>query len=357
MYIARSNPTDLTGTAKYFEIQLKWNAPYIPGKKYNIYLKRPWDDEFEKVTEVSGTSYTLSKLKSDTAYRIYITSVDAAGTESLPSEQIELTTLNQQPNAPDKLIRQTIEDKDPAKSGVLLSWNQSNDPDGQVVEYRIFKKPSGGELLKLGIAKKTEFFIADTDMADADYIMVKAVDNNGVESDESISRDKTIFGGNEICIRIKPLFVYPFGTMGKVYGAGVGTGFGLFANNYLFKHSQFGIETGYIYWSGKRDTIKRMDMIPLQLSVGYHFIATSMLSITPSIGAGYVFMSTSYTDAAFQKKSKTGYEPLFTASLSAEYLLTPRLYIFAGGDYNAIYETSGLKSFASAHIGAGYQLF
>ena len=127
MFIARSNPTDLVGTATHHEISLKWSAPYIPGKKYQVYLKAPNEKEFSKLTQVSGTSYTLSKLKSNSTFRIYITSIDGEGVESLPSEQIEVTTLNIPPSEPGNILKELISNIDPKKAGIRLSWDASQD--------------------------------------------------------------------------------------------------------------------------------------------------------------------------------------------------------------------------------------
>jgi hypothetical protein len=358
MYIARSNPTDLVGTANRYEIQLKWNAPYIPGKKYFIYLKKSGDADFIKADEVAGTKHILAKLMSSTTYRIYITSIDGAGIESLPSEQIEVTTLNNPPTAPGEIRKEKMESIDPGKSGINVSWNPSTDSDGEIAEYRIFKIPNNGDDVRLATTEKTELFISDTDLTDSYRIRIVAVDNKGAESESAVLATRMAFiGGKTPFIRIRPLFVYPFGKMGKIYGAGFGSGIGVFASDFIFQNSQIGIETGYIYWTGRKSDFKYMNMIPFQLSFGYHFFATEHLLFTPSISAGMVYMSTRYKNAAFVMTTKDAIEPIAAISLSCEYLLTSQLYLFAGGDYSVIYEKSGMQSFAGAHIGAGYKLF
>jgi hypothetical protein len=154
MFIARSNPTDLIGAATQHEITLKWSAPYIPGKKYRVYIKGPKETEFAKPIEISGTSYTISKLKSNSAFRVYITSVDGEGIESLPSEHIEVTTLNIPPTAPGEIQKETVENSDPTKAGLNMKWAPSIDADGEIVEYRVYKDTTEGTELKLGTTKK-----------------------------------------------------------------------------------------------------------------------------------------------------------------------------------------------------------
>jgi hypothetical protein len=186
---------------------------------------------------------------------------------------------------------------------------------------------------------------------------VTAVDSMGTESDDTQCFLGSTLSDKGIFIRARPVFAYPLGDMGKLYGKGFGAGVGLFANSYFIKNCQIGIEAGFIRWAGKDKNIKSMNMIPIQGSLGYRFFASDQLSFTPSLGAGIAYMSTSYTDAAFQNTTKTGIEPIISLSLSVEYTLSSRLYIFGGGDYSAIYEKSGSKNFAGVHLGAGIKLF
>jgi hypothetical protein len=93
LFVARSNPTDVSAKADYTSISVKWAAPYVPGKKYRVYIRAPKQPEFRMVSEVSGLSKTIRELAEGIDYRIYVTAVDAKGVESLPSEQIQVTTL------------------------------------------------------------------------------------------------------------------------------------------------------------------------------------------------------------------------------------------------------------------------
>lgn len=92
MFIARSNPTDLSWKVVKSGISLKWNPPFVPGEKYRVYLKTNSDKDFALTTETSRLNYTIRAVKSNTKYYIYVTSMDAHGIESLPSELITVST-------------------------------------------------------------------------------------------------------------------------------------------------------------------------------------------------------------------------------------------------------------------------
>jgi len=100
LFMARGNPSGLQGEPETDMIDLKWFPPYNPVKKYYLYLKSPADAKFVKIDESRGTSYTLKKLKCNTKYMAYVTAIDQAGDESLPSNEFTFNTLNIKPDRP-----------------------------------------------------------------------------------------------------------------------------------------------------------------------------------------------------------------------------------------------------------------
>src|SRR5262249_48568969 len=80
----------LAGTGQSFNVQLSWNAPSSPNDPvtgYRVYRALAGASSYSLVNSVlnSQTSYVDSSVKSDTSYQYYVTSVDAAGAESVPS--------------------------------------------------------------------------------------------------------------------------------------------------------------------------------------------------------------------------------------------------------------------------------
>jgi hypothetical protein len=380
MFIARSNPTDLIGTAGKNDINIQWNPPFIPGKKYRIYRKTTKEATFTMIAEVEKNRYTIKELKGNTKYTIYVTSLDADGIESLPSDQITLLTLNTPPYAPKEIHIDNINSTNLLRSDIRLTWVASEDIDGFIAEYRISKITPTGDFIQIGTSKLPSYVLKNSDINEKNMIRIIAVDNAGAESDATIfsfSRDKAIetvektennktatnrsksslLSEKSICITTQPGYFYPFSKMGKIYKIGYGPEIGLYANNYLFKNTQLGFITGFLWWTGKTESIKHMIMIPIEATAGYRFTINDALSVTPSLGFGGIYMSTEYTNAAFMTTTKNGFESTVRALVSAEYVQSPSLYFFGGFNYTAIYEKSGIQSFASMHLGAGYRLF
>lgn len=87
-------PSGLSSTAKTNStISLKWTAgtDNVGIKEYRIY------QDIRKLQPVlkgtaTGTNFTISGLKSSTSYTFYVTALDAAGNESLPSQVINVKT-------------------------------------------------------------------------------------------------------------------------------------------------------------------------------------------------------------------------------------------------------------------------
>jgi hypothetical protein len=150
LFMARGNPTGLEGEADYFRINLTWFAPYNIVKKYRIYIKEPDANDFRLADESGKKSTTLKDLKSNTRYTLYVTAIDDSGDESLPSNQLTLTTKNLPPNEPEINPLQQLPSGD-----IKISWKESVDPDGKLVGYRVYRKLAG-KTEQLAEVKKNE---------------------------------------------------------------------------------------------------------------------------------------------------------------------------------------------------------
>jgi hypothetical protein len=87
----------LSGTGITAAVQLTWNPPSDtadPAVGYKIYRATGTSSTYSLLNSSidTQTSYTDSTIKGATTYQYYVTSVDAAGIESAPSNTTSVTT-------------------------------------------------------------------------------------------------------------------------------------------------------------------------------------------------------------------------------------------------------------------------
>ncbi len=138
LFIARRNPAGLEGEAETDRIRLKWMPPYNQVKTYRLYIKGPGDTEFRKAAETSRKEYRLEDLKSNTRYSLHVTAVATEGDESLPSNEIVLTTKNIPPNTPRIFPFHRTRASDDTFTTAKIQWAPATDPDGTVEKYRVY---------------------------------------------------------------------------------------------------------------------------------------------------------------------------------------------------------------------------
>jgi fibronectin type 3 domain-containing protein len=95
---ASANPTatvSLTGTGISHRVDLSWVAPSgssDPIAGYNVYRAAGGTSSFALVTSMDyQTAFTDSSVQSGQSYNYYVTRVDSAGAESVPSNQTTVT--------------------------------------------------------------------------------------------------------------------------------------------------------------------------------------------------------------------------------------------------------------------------
>jgi len=343
LFIAEKNPSGLKGVAETDRVSLTWLPPYDSVKHYNVYYSSGKNEKYKLADSVWGKSYTLSKLVSNKTYYIIVTSVDSDGYESSPSNELKINTKNYPPEKPE-----IISMKNNTSGGNDFKWNEASDSDGKVEKYRLY-----GVLNKqkevISEIKKTEY--SSKKEINYDRIAVVAVDNGGDESGYSD------FYRKSLDITIRPIGASSLGKMKDLFSYGFGASLDLSACGYLFNGSLVSINTGYIKWIGTGDSIDKMNMIPSVLSLGYKYYIKDDLSISALLGAGAVYMNTSFTNAAFETVTKSTVESMYTLRILLNYDLTESFYISGGGSYYSIYEESGMKSFAAVQISIGYRIF
>ena len=184
LFLVRSNPTDLEAKADKRYIALKWSPPFVAPKSYKIYAKSAADREFRTVGTTGSTSYRITGLRSNTPFRIYVTAVDREDKETLPSDEIGVTTLNAPPDAPGGVSLKCQADRISGKLIAVLSWNASADIDGTVTGYRIYRNIESG-YGRLAESKTTGYTAAGLNPDLNHRFLVRAVDDRGDESSDS----------------------------------------------------------------------------------------------------------------------------------------------------------------------------
>lgn len=353
LFIARGNPSGLEGEARTDSIALKWFPPYNPVKKYRIYIKGKDDKDFKLTAETGSKSYTLSKLKSNSKYVIYVTAIDTAGDESLPSNELTITTLNIKPDRPVKL-RYEKRDSKVIKNGKkvkvtrrFIAWPPVKDIDGTISGYNVYYKTNGKEE-KIATVKGTEYEIPE-DKSVYD-LRITAVDDRNDESPSSRIRHP-----RAVKIGVQPLYFMPLGVLSDMFAPGYGGLVYVSEKNFFMQNLEIGISGGAVMLPGAdSDKIDAMLLAPVTLDCGYHFAITEFFSVMPAMSIGYTYMQIDYT-AYNEERSKKSWEPFMRLGAMLNYEFE-YLHLSAGGNYGFIFETSGLKQFVEVCIRAGVMI-
>ena len=268
LFMARGNPTGLEGETDTHSVDLKWFPPYNPVKRYRIYKKGPEDKKFILADETGSKSITLKDLKSNTKYQLHVTAVDDAGDESIPSNELTITTKNV---APDKPVITKVELL-PA-GGYRIAWNPSTDPDGRMTGYKLYKRIDG-ENRVLAETKKTEYVISLSDLTESMFIT--AYDDLKAESELS----RIYFGHRpEIGISVSPAFIYPAGNLKDMADYGYGASLRLEMSNYFIEQLELSAELSCYTLPGKD-----LDFPEAESKINGFILAPLMLvQATPSI--------------------------------------------------------------------------
>jgi hypothetical protein len=86
----------LSGTGLPHEVSLSWEAPSnpsVPVTGFNVYRATGGSSSFQRINSstLSQTSYMDSTPQGGLSYQYYVTSLDAAGAESVPSNDFTAT--------------------------------------------------------------------------------------------------------------------------------------------------------------------------------------------------------------------------------------------------------------------------
>lgn len=284
-----------------------------------------------------------------------VTATDTDNYESLPSNELKITTKNILPGKPEQVLY-TIDDK----GNRVLTWKAAVDPDGEIREYRLYDL--AGDEKKLIATTKSLKYTVKADVA-FDKIYVCAVDNIGDESDTVRAFE---YQGKEMHVTLYPGAMLPLGKFGEITGPGFGMSAAFTLNNYFYKGLVLGAETGFYSFMGKdalAANYKKTEtvfMAPLYITGGYCFDLNYYFSVTPYMSMGIIFFYTDYVsrDRVYMTdSSKSFFEtgPALSVGVTGSYRLTESFSIMLrlSVGYLAITD-AGL--FAGCDIGCMYRL-
>ncbi len=357
LFTTRTNPVGLTGKAQSETIEIEWKAPYTPVSKYKVYIKS--NKEYKLYSEPWGKSETLKGLKSNTDYKIKVTAIDKDGIESMPSNEIKVTTLNIPPDPPKKIKVKRVVEKNNKKMSVNLSWTKTNDVDGKIKSYKIYQL----DRKEAYAAYTNSYEVKNLDPDDTYFFYLTAVDDFNMESKKSRRVSTYDYAGYNLTVQ--PNFIVPFGTFKKVHKYGYGGLISGSRSNTFFEDFEVGVSLGYWQYKGVTTETAVVDysmMVPLIFTSGYRFNVADIFYVIPHIGLGGSYNYVEYQaepelytgyGLTMEKRSKWSIEPIVLGGVNFEYDITHRFYIMAGGDFGMIIEMSGVIPFATATFGAG----
>jgi fibronectin type 3 domain-containing protein len=354
LFVAERNPSGLNGESSYTDIALNWFPPYDKMKYFNIYLKKPKDVKFVIADTSRSNSYKLTGLNSNTKYSIKVTGVDDTGTETLPSNEITISTLNRSPNKPSGLKVTQL------KTGeAVMDWKPSVDPDGTIIKYKIYTLKKNKKELA-GETKDTSYKISGA--AVIDRVQVSAIDDMGAESETAglWLNQKEIFS-----IYATPSVILPLGTFGAMGDVGYGGTASFMAQNLFTKGFALGLELGYYYIPGKNalgfsgQNIHLINLVTGAIKTGYAYKYNNFLIITPTISMGAAYMDLTYTARDYQtlvtytEKSARGFDPMGAVSLSLDFIISSHFLIGINASYGLIFETKNVFQYLTFGLNIG----
>lgn len=216
MFLARTNPTELTSEGSIEKILIKWSPPFKPAKSYKVYMRENKKGEtFKVIAETGDTSYTLKNLSRNTGYEVYITAIGDSGEESLPSEKIITYTI---PYSPEDLKMTENYSRETKTVTLTMTWKPVTDAQSRVKSYTIYRIDDK-ERKKLGTAAGTEFVVKDFPAEGRHWFSVVAVNDLGTESKDV----KAVYdAGYVIYAAISAAYLLPLGDLGVIADSGYG---------------------------------------------------------------------------------------------------------------------------------------
>jgi len=354
LFMARGNPSGLQGEADTGRVDLKWFPPYNQVKKYNIYIKGPEDKKFRLADESKSLSSTVKKLRSNTKYFFYVTAIDSAGDESMPSNEFTVVTKNILPGAPAGITISKKISPDGKSFSVALSWNEAVDPDGKIEAYEIWNMEGEGKLS--GKVKERSYTISGLDAGKIYNYALRAVDNKGGFSEfEKFTVSLTMLWAGSV----RGGVYFPAGEISDY----ADTGYGVFAS--LERRLPWiggafaGVQTGCVYFPGAKTGVENLIMAPAEALISYRYEAGDWI-FSGMLSGGVTWSRLEY----FYEKKINGspdirvenaFDPSGGAALFIYWAPFDRVMLGLGAEFHGVYETEGMMNYYGGGLTCGYR--
>lgn len=356
LFMARTNPTDLTGKSRPRSLILSWHPPYRRPRSYRIYLRERHGGPYSLVKTSRGPSCRIRGLRAKTWYRVKVTAVAEGEAESLPSDELEImTNAPPRPPAGQRLRRIT------GKGGedmALVTWGPSRDPDGTVARYRLYALTATGWRM-IGETVERERVIPYPDRRHTRRLAVRAVDNDGAESEDA-----------PITIASKPLHfeieaggcvLAPLGRMARILSPGYGALASIRLADLPVHGLSLGPGAGFYWFGGAGDSIREAWMAPLYAASSYRFFLTEYVSIAPELMAGVscICLRKSRKNRwidPLRGHLRKGYEPFVMAGMRLSCEIGKRMLLHVGAHYAMIFEKRIWFEYISCAAGLGLRI-
>ncbi len=295
LFMSQMNPSGLKGKAETDRVRLEWFPPYNDVDRYIIYMMRK-NGEYKNVGHTGRTRFTVRDLASNSVYLFKVTAVDESGTESLPSNEIELKTKNIPPPSPSNL---RIEQRDVVvaardrrgralalrETRKFLVWEPVRDVDGTIREYRVYNT---AERQPVRLAAVRESVYEMPENLDRNDIEVRAVDDTGDESGAA-----GMSGDWSLELGARWHYLSPIGKFADMWKTDHGLMISVAYSGFMLPEITIGAEIGVFGYKGKESTgddDMYLDMYFLCLNAGYRFTFFDSLHATPVLGGGLIRM-------------------------------------------------------------------
>ena len=357
LFVARRNPSGLEGKAETERIRLEWLPPYNQVSEYNIYLKGPKDSEYRKVGSTGSKSYTVRDLPSNTAFHVHVTATAREGDESLPSNEITLTTKNIRPNPPGDI---TVEKGAPGTDGKItatLRWPAATDPDGRIAGYTVYRQTEQGKKQEAKVTA-TEYTARGFAPTERNRFEVTSTDERGDES-ERASYISIGTSGEGLFTGISANCIIPLGKFSDRlkpgYGGTVTVGYaGLFFNGF-----DLGFTAGGWYFEGNYRDLESSLIVPALATARWRIEILEGFSVAPVVQGGYGYhrltsKKRNSSTYALDTVTDTSFEPMALGGLDLFIQPWESVMLHAGASYGAVFESDGAMPLVEIHLGAGF---
>jgi hypothetical protein len=156
---------------------------------------------------------------------------------------------------------------------------------------------------------------------------------------------------SSVSLSAKAAYLMPMGDWKKLIDPGYGGMLELRYDDLFFKNFTAGVETGYLFASGKNDNVKKESIIPFFATFGYKIPVRANLDIVPGVAAGGGYFTISYKPAGASEETKSAFELMAKGGMSIIYDLSNTIALEAGAEYGMIFEKDGRLPFALFQLG------